>query len=383
MAKRKKHPKLPNGYGTIRFLGSDRRNPYAVHPPTTEFNENGIPQTPKAICYVNDWYKGFAVLTAYKAGTYYPGYEKTLPNSFSASDSNFINKILSDYSMTKAADERTLIIEKTFAQVYEEFYKWKFEQDKSKVYSTQAKYSTRAAFKNSSSIHNKIFRNLRHQDLQNVIDDCPLKYSSKELIVSLFHQMYKYADIYELCDKDHSAHVKINIPDDDEHGVPFTDEELSVLWEHKDNPTAELLLILCYTGFRIGELKDLYIDLDQKYFFGGIKTGAGKNRTVPIHSCILDMVIHRLQQYNSLFTHTEQRFRLDMYEFLPSLGIDKHTPHDCRHTFSRLCEKYKVSENDRKRMMGHSFGADITNGIYGHRTVEDLREEIEKIKICD
>ena len=31
--------------------------------------------------------------------------------------------------------------------------------------------------------------------------------------------------------------------------------------------------------------------------------------------------------------------------------------------------------------LGHSFGSNITNGIYGHRTLEELRAEIEKIKI--
>lgn len=60
------------------------------------------------------------------------------------------------------------------------------------------------------------------------------------------------------------------------------------------------------------------------------------------------------------------------------VGDPKHTPHDCRHTFSMLCEKYNVKENDRKRMLGHSF-RDITNAVYGHRDLEDLREEIEKI----
>ena len=369
-------------YGSIRFLGTNRRNPYAVHPPTTEFNENGIPQTPKALCYVDDWYKGFAVLTAYKAGTYYPGYEKTLPNSFSQSDSNFINRILSDYNLTKAADERTMVAKKTFAEVYEEFYTWKYEQDKSRVYSHQAKDSTRAAFKNSKAIHNRPFSDLRHQDLQNVIDACPLKYSSKELIVSLFKQMYKYADIYELCDKNHSAHVKINIPDDDEHGVPFTDQEMSIIWKHKDNPTAELILILCYSGFRIGELKSLDINLEQRYFYGGLKTDAGRNRTVPIHSSIFNMVARRIQYYGKLSKYSESKFRIEMYNFLSSVGIEKHTPHDCRHTFSMLCEKYKVSENDRKRMIGHSFSGDITNAVYGHRTLEDLREEIEKIEVC-
>lgn len=74
-------------------------------------------------------------------------------------------------------------------------------------------------------------------------------------------------------------------------------------------------------------------------------------------------------------------FRKSMYAALERIGIKKHTPHDCRHTFSALCEKYGVAENDRKRMLGHSFGGDITNGIYGHRTVDDLRREIEKIKV--
>ena len=47
---------------------------------------------------------------------------------------------------------------------------------------------------------------------------------------------------------------------------------------------------------------------------------------------------------------------------------------------SRLRESYGVWEADRKRMLGHSFGNDITNGVYRHRTLEELRAEIEKIK---
>ena len=59
-----------------------------------------------------------------------------------------------------------------------------------------------------------------------------------------------------------------------------------------------------------------------------------------------------------------------------------HTPHSTRHTFSRLCESYDVKEADRKRMLGHSLKGDITNGVYGHRSVEELKKEIEKISIC-
>ena len=32
MARRKKYPKLPNGFGSIKYLGKGRSNPYAVYP---------------------------------------------------------------------------------------------------------------------------------------------------------------------------------------------------------------------------------------------------------------------------------------------------------------------------------------------------------------
>ena len=55
------------------------------------------------------------------------------------------------------------------------------------------KNSMQAAYQNCSQLHNMIFRNLRYKDLQAVVDQCPLKHASKELIVVLFHKMYKYA----------------------------------------------------------------------------------------------------------------------------------------------------------------------------------------------
>lgn len=390
MAKRKKYPKIPNGYGSIKYLGKGRRNPYAVHPPTTEFTLDGVPKTPKALCYVSDWMIGFAVLTAYNAGTYYPGYEKTVAATAEISGSKLIQSILADYNLTKAADEKLEAAKKTFSDVYEEFYQWKYERDQSRKFSESSKNSTRAAYKNCSAIHDKTFANLRHQDLQNVVDSCPLKHASKELIVSLMHQMYSYAEIYELCDKDYSAHVKINTEDDDEHGVPFTDEEMKILWKNKENDIIQMLLIMCYSGFRITEYSKITINLDEKSFHGGIKTRASKIRTVPIYSGIYDMVVKRCEKYgiDNILGYSADKFRRDMTTTLSDLNIaiapsgEKHTPHDCRHTFSALCEKYKVEENDRKRMLGHSFRGDVTNGVYGHRTLEELKVEIEKIKIC-
>ena len=75
--KRKKHPKLPNGFGSIRYLGKNRHNCYAVHPPAKIDQLGNVVRSP-AICYVDDWIKGFTILTAYKAGTYQPGMERDL-----------------------------------------------------------------------------------------------------------------------------------------------------------------------------------------------------------------------------------------------------------------------------------------------------------------
>lgn len=378
--KRKKYPKLPNGYGSIKYLGKGRRNPYAVHPPTTEFTLDGIPKTPKALCYVDDWMKGFAVLTAYNAGTYTPGMEKELISDFQAGDTALVQRILADYSIMHNIEPQAP--EKTFREVYNDFYQYKFERDKSKTYSVSTINSTRAAFKNCSMLHDVPFRSLRHSDLQNVLDNCPLKHSSLELILSLFKQMYAYADIYELCDKDYSAHLKIHKPDDDESGVPFSEADLKILWNNKGNDIVEFLLIMCYSGYRISAYKTLKVNLKDGFFQGGIKTKAGKNRIVPIHSAILPLVRSRIRHTGSLYPREMGAFRDKMYHTLNELGIDKHTPHDCRHTFSLLCEKYGVNENDRKRMLGHSFGNDITNRVYGHREIEALRTEIEKIKVC-
>lgn len=383
MAKRKKYPKLPNGYGSIKYLGKGRRNPYAVHPPTTEFTLDGIPKTPKALCYVDDYMKGFAVLMAYKAGTYVPGMERDLTDIDSSKGNldSLAQSILADYGRIKHT-ELTEEKKPTFAEVYEEFYDYKYERDKSRQYSTSSRNSTRAAFKNCAAIHDKIFDDLRHKDLQAVIDNCPRKHATLETILSLLHQMYQYAIAYEIVDKDCSTALRINAPEDEKHGIPFSDEELKILWQHADDPTVEMILIMCYSGFRIKAYKTLKVNLTEKYFQGGVKTAASKDRIVPIHSGIYGLVYKRMKRDKKILKPGLKDFRENMYAILQEIGIHRHTPHDCRHTFSRLCEKFHVRENDRKRMLGHSFGGDVTNKVYGHREIEDLREEIEKIKIC-
>ena len=241
MAKRRKYPKLPNGYGSIRFLGEKRNNPYGVYPPTEEFDEDGKAVTRPALAYVDDWYYGFSILTAYRAGTFVPGVYPPKPDvDVDKKDLNkFVKNILADYNQVcniisgKETDKESESL--TFKEVYEQFYDWKYtDKDgntKKKKYSKSTMYASQAAFRNCAALHEEIFKDLRHKDLQDVVDKCELKYASLEHIINLYHQIYDYADMQGLCDKDYSDKVKINIEDDDEQGVPFEESDLKILWK--------------------------------------------------------------------------------------------------------------------------------------------------------
>lgn len=105
---KKKYPKLPNGFGSIKYLGSNRRNPFAVHPPTTEFRPNGSLVTPKALDYVDDWYYGFSILMACKAGTYVKDEYPPKP-SVKVEDSNLdslVQHILADYGRSTGEEQK-------------------------------------------------------------------------------------------------------------------------------------------------------------------------------------------------------------------------------------------------------------------------------------
>ena len=341
--RRRKYKRLPNGYGSIKKLSGTRKRPYAAYPPCPGFKTNGMPISTPAIGYYETWHLAYQALQEYLKSPY-------------------------DLAQGKL----------TFSEMYDLFMKDKFEMSAKKL-SDSAKRSYQAAFKNCSALHNKIFKNLKKTDLQKILDSCTLKHSSLELIQNLFRQMYKYAVQNDFVEKDYSQYVSINVPDDDEKGEPFSEEQLHILWEHTDQRTVQIILIMIYSGFRIKAFETLEIHEQEQYFKGGVKTKAGKGRIVPIHPAIASFVPSLPEKFDVVF------FRKAFYDCLNDLGIPtihgkKHTPHDCRHTFSWLCDKYRVDDLSKHLLMGHSLGNDVEKSVYGHRTPEELRLEICKIK---
>lgn len=366
MKRKKKYPRLPNGYGQIRFIGKSRINPYAVHPPSTQRDDLGRYIRPPALCYVPDWYTGFGVLSAYRAGEYEPGLELKIADEvkFSSSDLDaFCKRILrAGHFKTDTAP--------TFEEVYKQFFEWKFGENAARKASKSSEYAYSQGFKHLSSLKDRPINKITIDDLQKIVNECDKKKATRENIVLAAKNIFKFGESRKYCE-DVAKYLIVPDGRDDEHGIPFTEDELRTLAKSKDNDTIQMILIMCYSGFRISAFQTLEVNTDEWYFKGGVKTQASKNRIVPIHTGI-----------RGFFPRTFEPPRLLRKKFqdvMDTYGMN-HTPHDCRHTFSMLCEKYGVNEADRKRMMGHSFGDDITNSIYGHRNLEDLRNEIEKIK---
>lgn len=383
MPKRKRYPKLPNGWGSIRYLGKRRRNPYAVHPPATERRENGEYVRPPAICYVRSWLCGFAVLNAYRAGTYRPGDEVAFQASLDAGGEegadSYVSRIIADSNKAVRTEEAKK--KPTFAEVYEAWFEWKTGENAAKPPSkaTVRKYKTTYAL--WKEIHDRPMEDITVDELQAVINACQLGEASRSNMISLISLVSKYAEQRGIVEKSLSRYLVIPASAaPNEHGVPFTEEEIGVLWEAREDPDCEMVLIMCYTGHRASEYAKATVDLEAGAIFGGSKTEAGRNRVVPIHPAILPMVRRRVEERGEhLFFPTYKVMRAHFKRGLKKAGLEGHTCHDARHTFSTLCERYGVSDNDRKRMMGHSFGSDVTNSVYGHRTVADLAEQVRKI----
>ena len=405
--KARTHPKLPSGFGTVRFLGEGRSKPYAVHPSAKRMDAGFAGETrPPAICYVPNWHVGVAVLMAWNAGTYTPGLETQIEiEATSGAGANLTEKEMDTFCRrcldyvkaisagdgshtVKACDQKVIEEDRDIklGEIYEMFYERKFGSKAPKKMAKATADNTRRVAKKLEPLFDRNPDELTIDELQSLVNSIGHGKTMVSKVIVLIKQLYKFALSRELCTRNPSQYIITPDTLDHVHHQDFTDEELRVLWMHQGNPVVDMILIMCYSGFRISEFHSMETNLEDNYFRGGIKTEAGTNRIVPIHSGILPIVRKTINCGTGYLMGLQNgAFSIHMKQAMADLGIDvderHHTPHSCRHTFSRLCESYGVREADRKRMLGHSFGSDITNDVYGHRTLEELRREIEKIHI--
>lgn len=341
----------PNKYGTIVNLGKNRRRPFMVKV-NPRLNSKG--------------YYDYNIL----------GYFEDRAEAMIA---------LADYNKNPCDLNRRDL---TFSDMFQAFYHDKYERSK-KIYSESSKVNAKFAFKSASILHDRKFIEIRHSDLQGVIDDCPLSHASLEHIMNLFKQIYKFALRESFVEKNAAEFIRINIPDDDEHGIRFDEEDLLRLWNNTEKEQVKLILVYIYTGWRATELLELpkeNIDIVNMTMTGGKKTAAGKNRIVPIHSKIKPFVVEMYNYYDHYVLSGRDvpvnplTFRKLFNASLKASGITKkYTPHDCRHTFESKLDDAGVPQVIKDRLMGHASKS-LGEKIYTHKTIEQLRNAVESIE---
>lgn len=229
----------------------------------------------------------------------------------------------------------------------------------------------------------------------------------KSKIKSVIGAMFDYAIEYELIDKNYARAFKLSKEDvkeiniTDKKHISFTEDELQTLWSNVSSMEyVDVILIQCYSGWRpqeLGLIKLSDVNLEDRFIIGGMKTDAGKERVVPIHSKILPLVEKKYEEAKNLNSEylinnlgkikktsgtklTYESYKHQFCKIISKLNINpKHRPHDGRKTFATLAKKYGLDEYAIKYIVGHTIN-DITEKVYTDRDPSWLKEEIEKIK---
>lgn len=376
--KSNKRRRLPNGFGQISEIkGRNLRNPF------------------RAMVTVGKTPTGRPICKPLKPESYFPTYN----DAYAA---------LVEYNKNPYDLEPAI----TAKELYE---KWTEEYFKTLKNDASARAVT-SAWAYCSSVYDMRVMDIRARHVKGCMEEGIAivrgkeqrpSASMKNKIKSLFNLMLDYALEYEIVDQNYSRSFNLTeetikeIQTVKKEHIPFTDEEIALLWEHVDDKRyVDAILIQCYSGWRpqeLGLIRLEDVDLENWTFKGGMKTDAGMDRVVPIHSKIQSLVLRKYKEAESLGSEylfnctdpdsnqknikfTYNRYQKGFTRIRDELKLNPaHRPHDGRKHFVSMAKKYGVDEYAIKYMVGHKI-SDITEKVYTAREFDWLREEIEKIK---
>jgi len=343
--------RLPNGYGSIYKLSGKRRRPFIVRK-TTGWERKPNGELGKQL------YQTI-------------GYYESRPLAIAA---------LAEYNKNPYSVESASI---TFSEIYEKWFARR--NDKMQISNIRA---YKMAYNHSKPLYDMKFVDIRTEHLQNVLDTCTKGYGTIRKIRVLLNQLYDYAMEHDIVSKNYTEYIEMPSDDTDTGRKPFTKDEIQKFWDNLKTDFMDTILIMIYTGFRIGELlliKNTDINLEERYMRGGIKTAAGKDRLVPINKKILPLIKARYDQGNEflIVNSKNQQMKYDNYykeRWMPIMGLFQmnYTPHACRHTCATLLDNAGANKLSIKRILGHA-SADVTDKVYTHKDIEELKKAIDLI----
>ena len=200
--------------------------------------------------------------------------------------------------------------------------------------------------------------------------------------------LWRYAMQLDIVDRNYAEYIYIQKEEKNER-VAFSSEQMAKMWEKVSTvPELKYILVLCYTGMRIGEMLNAKTDNYNKaeqYFIAGSKTEAGKDRIITISPRILPFFdgfgIDKYLFFLGEEKLSEKRFRANyFYPALQKIGMDVlkedgshlYTPHCCRHTFATLMKNINAPATDKQKLIGHTK-CEMT-AHYTHTDIESLKK---------
>ncbi len=248
------------------------------------------------------------------------------------------------------------------------------------------------AFRHCSVLHGIPYSEIKYSDYQRIIDEMRkdgLSYSSVKKVRSLISLMEAYAGKIEAGGKNYASLLSLGRNKPVNPHRPFSRQKINRLWAHINDPGVDTVLILLYTGMRVGEMLALQkndVTLRQGYMrITKSKTVSGI-RTIPIHHRIFPLITNRMK---SIGVHLIADSKGKQYDYsrycqlwrevMHSIKADGHTTHDCRHTVATLLDNAGANETAKRRVLGHA-GGDVTERVYTHKGLRQLRKCIELLK---
>lgn len=238
------------------------------------------------------------------------------------------------YYATRAEAEAALVAYKecpydidtkdiTFKELYEMWSKEYFKR----LNGVSSERTIISAYNYCSSLYSMKMRDIRVYHLQECMENAFVipetgkekgkrRYASagtKARIKSMFNLMFDYAYARDIVNRNYARafdvgkDIRQQQKRDKRKNEPFSQEEINILWENADKVKfADMVLIGIYSGWRPQELSILLlkdIDLEGGTMFGGLKTDAGRNRCVPIHPLIRDLIVKRYNEARVIIAH--------------------------------------------------------------------------------
>lgn len=272
---------------------------------------------------------------------------------------------------------------------FEDVYKKMIDNRKDLSISSVKAYQM--AFNILSPLHSRKFVDIKLKDYQKVINECGKEYHTLRKTRTLISLIYDFAiknDFYN--GNNPSEHIDIGKSTTEEK-VIFSHKEIESLKENDSNDIIKIILILIYSGLRIGELLDLRkenVFIEERYFnIVDSKTQAGI-RKVPLSKKILGY-INYFYDKNDEYLITNKKgtqfkysnFKTDYFDkIIKTYGFnEKISIHSTRHTCVSLLVNSNANQTHIKKIIGHAGQEELFERVYNHSTLQELIQTIDLI----